>query len=131
MRDHPEPVQLPPRDAGTRAVWLVVLAGPVAWLLDESIALVIEARLCGGPLGATPAFARPLLAVVAAAAIVMVGTAMLGARRAIRAADRPAARSRRDERMRFMALGGVMIGTLALFGIVLRLVASLVSPTCA
>lgn len=131
MIERHESVRRGEEGGSTRVLWFIVLGGPMAWLLDESIALVIEAGVCGGATRATPGYARPLLVIVALAAVVAAGAATMTARRSLRAAGDDAAAPRHEERARFMTVTGLLIGVLALFGIVLRLVASLMSPLCA
>ncbi len=114
-----------------RALWIAVLAGPLAWTLDEGIALVIEARACAGPLRATAPLVPVTLVIVAIIALIVVAGGVLSARRSLRSVDGGAAETRSADRMRFVIRAGILLAALAAYGIVLRLVTSLVNPGCA
>jgi hypothetical protein len=112
-----------------RALWFAVLAGPVAWLLDESIALIIAANACSGPVHSPSAVVRPVLAMVAVAALLCNGLGAVTARRILRAFRERTERA--DLRIRFLAIGALMLCGVTAFGIVLRLLAALMRPDCA
>lgn len=115
--------------ASARALWIAALAGPLAWLLDEAIALVVEARVCAGPVQSPRLMIAVLLVFVAVAALAAVIVGVITARRALHALD--GADVHRSRRMRFIARSGMLLSALAGYGIVLRLLTSLVSPGCA
>ncbi len=114
-----------------RALWIAVLAGPLAWVLDEGVALVIAARACAGPLRAAAPLVPLLLSIVAVTALIAVGGGVLSARRSLRSLDGAAADARSADRMRFVIRAGILLAALAAYGIVLRLLTSLVNPGCA
>lgn len=112
-----------------RLRWLVVLAGPLAWAIDEAIALVIEADVCSAT---APHSSVPTQSVLVAIALAALGAIALGAVSALRtrrALD--ASTSLRDGRMRFIAVAALLLAGVSAFGVVLRLVASLVGGVCA
>ncbi|CAN5882618.1 hypothetical protein BH11GEM1_BH11GEM1_22830 [soil metagenome] len=115
----------------TRTSWLTLLAGPIAWMADEGIALVIEANVCSGPVHATPGVARVALVVVALAALAGIALAALTATRALRAMDSgDHADSVRLERSRFLTIAALLLAGVAAFGVALRLVAVLAGVVC-
>ena len=67
-----------------RALWIAVLAGPVAWMFDEGVALVIEARACAGPLRAAAPLAPVALSIVAIVALFVVAGGLGSARQSLR-----------------------------------------------
>lgn len=116
----------------TRSLWFAVLAGPLAWLVDESVGLLVEVNVCSGPLHQPPV--TLVHAVQAITSLVALGVIALGvatARRWLRETDaggEPVAVS--VDRMRFLAHAGLLLATLGAFGIVLRLISSLTAPVC-
>lgn len=122
----------PPSGAVTaRALWIAAVAGPLAWVFDEGVALVIEAHACAGPLRAASALVPVTLSVVALLALCVDAVGILAARRSLRVLEQTAADARSSERMRFVARAGILLAGLAAYGIVLRLVTPLVTPGCA
>lgn len=114
-----------------RALWIAVLAGPLAWVFDEGVALVIEARACAGPLRVVAPLVPVTLSIVAIMALVVVAGGVLSARRSLRTLDGGAVDARSAERMRFVIRAGILLAALGAYGIVLRLLTSLVNPGCA
>lgn len=103
-----------------RALWFGLVAGPLAWSLQELLGYGLSARACGaaGTFG-------PAEMVVAGAAIVVAGSALVVSRSSWRrvGVDR--------ESDGFMALGGVLVSGLFLFGILMNLAAYFIVPPCA
>ena len=114
-----------------RALWIAVLGGPLAWVLDEGVALVIEARACAGPLRAASPLVPVMLSVVAVVALCGVVGGVHSANRSLRFLRQTGADPRSAERTRFIARAGILLGGLAAYGIVLRWLTSLVNPGCA
>jgi hypothetical protein len=112
-----------------RALWFAVLGGPIAWLLDESIALVITASVCAGPMHSSSTIIRPALVLVAVGALLCDGIAAITARGILRASRERTDRA--GQRVTFLAMGALMLCGVTAFGIVLRLVAALMRPGCA
>ena len=114
----------------TRTRWLVVLAGPLAWAIDEGVALVIEADVCSANLRHAPAAAQLILvgvAVVALAAILLGAASALRTRRLLDGATA----SVETERTGFLAVAALLLAGISAFGVVLRLIASLAGGVCA
>ncbi|MDQ2668153.1 MAG: hypothetical protein M3Z05_19445 [Gemmatimonadota bacterium] len=114
-----------------RTVWLALLAGPVAWSADESIALVIAAGTCGGParIGAAGYVATVVVALVG---LGVVAFAALSAHRVRQRVDRDGADiSLVAERTRFLAAAALIVSAITGFGILLRLVSALTGLPCA
>jgi len=109
--------------------WLIVLAGPLAWIADESIALVIDAGVCSASTGRAPAAAQVLLIAVA---VVALGVTILGASSALRLhrSIGDEATSIRAERTRFLAIAGVLLAGVSGYGVLLRLLAALAGGVC-
>lgn len=131
LSDQADPKRRDEQGVASPLLWFVVLGGPLAWLLDESIALVIAARVCGSAAGGTPGYARVVLVIVALTALAVVVAALTRGWRWLRSTRDRGAASRREGRIRFMVVAGLLISGLALFGVALRLVASLASSICA
>lgn len=116
----------------TRSLWFAVLAGPLAWVLDESIGLLVEANVCSGPLHQPPAMlVHATQAITSLIALGVVGLGVLTARRWLRemeSSGEPVAVA--VDRTRFLAHAGLLLATLGAFGIVLRLISSLTAPVC-
>ena len=118
------------QDDATRTRWLVVLAGPLAWVTDEGIALVIEADVCSANVRHAPAAAQLILvgvAVVALAAILLGAASALRTRRLLDGATA----SVQTERAGFLALAALLLAGVSAFGVLLRLIASLAGGVCA
>lgn len=114
-----------------KTLWFTLLTGPVAWVADEGIALVIEANVCSGPVHAAPGIARVTLVIVALAALVGVALAALTAMRSLRAMDsEDHAVSTRLERSRFLMIAALLLAGVAAFGVTLRLIAALAGIVC-
>lgn len=111
--------------------WFALLAGPIAWVLDEGIALVIEANTCVGGAHSAPALARVALIVTGLLALCLIGAGAAAAMRAHRSmdsGDRPAAI--RVERSRFLAAAAFLLAGVSAFGVLLRLIAALSGGVC-
>ena len=109
--------------------WLVMLAGPLAWAIDEAIALVIEADVCSATTSRVPGATQAVLIAIALAALCAIAFGAASALRTRRSLDN--ATSARAERTRFIVLAALLLGGVSAFGVVLRLVASLVGGVCA
>jgi hypothetical protein len=115
-----------------RALWFALLAGPVAWLTDESIALLVDANACSGTLHATPgALVRVGLAILGMVSLAAIAAGMIWAARMLSDPRRlgsiaPAV----AERIRFLAICALLLGALGAFGVLLRLATSLSAPVC-
>ena len=118
------------QDDATRTRWLVVLAGPLAWMIDEGIALVIEADVCSANVRHAPAAAQTILIGLAVAALAAI---MLGAASALRTRRLldVATTSVQTERAGFLALAALLLAGVSAFGVLLRLIASLAGGVCA
>ena len=114
----------------TRTRWLVVLAGPLAWVIDEGIALVIEADVCSAGARRAPPITEPVLI---ALAVVALGAMMLAARSALRMrrSNERAPTSTHAENAEFLALAGLLLAGISAFGVLMRLVATFASGPCA
>ncbi len=120
-----------PHLVSARTLWLTLLAGPIAWVADEGIALVIEANVCSGPVHAAPGIARVTLVVVALAALAAIALAALTAVRSLRSLDSgDHAVSIRLERSRFLTIAALLLAGVAAFGVTLRLIAALAGIVC-
>jgi hypothetical protein len=114
-----------------RTVWLSLLAGPVAWAVDESIALVIAAGSCGSP-GRSASAGYVATVVVALVALGVVAFAALSAHRLWQRMDDSGGElSLGAERTRFMAAAALIVAAITGFGILLRLVSALTGLPCA
>lgn len=103
-----------------RALWFGLLAAPLAWSLQELLGYGLSARACT----ATQGFGVAEL-VVTAGALLLAGAALVVSRSAWR---RVGASGDTD---RFMALGGVIVSGIFLFGVVMNLAAYFLVPSCA
>lgn len=116
----------------TRSLWFAVLAGPLAWLVDESIGLLVEANVCSGPLHQPPVMlVHATQAITSLIALGVVALGVVTARRWLRELEPggdPVAVA--VDRTRFLAHAGLLLATLGTFGIVLRLISSLTAPVC-
>lgn len=116
----------------TRSLWLALIAGPAAWLIDESIGLLVEANACSGPIHRPPtALVHATHALSAVVALVAIALGVLSARRWLRdtePVDEPTATAL--DRTRFLAHAALILAALGAFGIVLRLISSLTAPVC-
>lgn len=96
-----------------RRLWFGLLAGPGAWAVQHFLGWFFGARICAGM---SIAAVRTVLggigiaALVCAAAGLMVGMQNL---QAVRAGERP-----QEGRVEFMSLGGVLVSTAFVVGIV-------------
>ena len=111
------------RPRSNRALWFAVGGGPIAWSIDELVAIAIDhdfcvhgARSSGGP--ATVA----LIAVSLAAVIVTVLAGLTGWRTLAALGEDTGIGDSDVDRRRFMARFGMVISLLMLFGIVLRMI---------
>ena len=114
----------------TRTRWLAVLAGPLAWALDEGIALVIDADVCATNARHVPAATQVALIALAVAALAIIVVGALSALRMYRSIDEDAS-SIRAERTRFMAMGALLLAGVSGYGVILRLLAALAGGLCA
>jgi hypothetical protein len=116
----------------TRSLWFAVLAGPLAWVMDESIGLLVEVNVCSGPIHQPPvALVHATQAITSLVALGVVALGVIAARRWLRdmeARGEPVAVA--VDRTRFLAHAGLLLAALGTFGIVLRLISSLTSPVC-
>jgi hypothetical protein len=119
----------PSQDELTRTRWLAVLAGPLAWALDEGIALVIDADVCATNARHVPALTQVILIALAVLALAVMLAGATSAWRMYRSVDEGAG-SIRAERTRFMALGALLLATVSAYGVGLRLLASLAGGLC-
>lgn len=118
------------RAVSSIALWGALLSGPVAWLLDEGIALLIEATTCSG---AHPAAVSVRVGLVAVgfAALACIGGGALVATRLLQAMNGGEAQaSIRLERSRFLAMAALLLGGVSAFGVLLRLVTAFMGEVC-
>ena len=120
------------------ALWFGLLAGPLAWIVQELVGYGFAARACGAP-GLRPIPLAPALGigelVVSGAAIVLAAAGLVTAGLAWRRAhdrsnedERPAAG---DERSAFMALTGMMSAFLFLLAVLMNVAGYFLVPPCA
>lgn len=114
------------------ALLIGLLAGPVVWLFDESIALVVNANACSGPAHSTSALTRPTLAGLAMIALLCIAAGTMPLWQVANGHDDTSGCSPiQVERRRFLAMVGLLLGCVTGFGVLLRLVSAIVSPVCA
>jgi hypothetical protein len=121
-----------PARAGNGALWFGVFAPPIAWSVDELTSIALHFDYCAAALGRT---FRPwsgaggLLVLVGVLALWLSLGAGVVAWRAHAAVGSDTGEGETDvDRRRFMARAGLLACALFSYGIVLRLVASLVLP---
>lgn len=119
------------RHRGRASLWLALVSGPLAWLLDEGICLVITANVCSGPLHVVPTWlVVPVFGGVGLLALAAIAIGTLTARGWMddrRADARPAIAV---ERAQFLAHAAVLLGSLSAFGVLLRMMSAFASPAC-
>jgi hypothetical protein len=126
--------------AWSGALWIGLLAGPLAWSAQELVGYGLAARACGAggprPIAIAPALGVAELVVSGAALLITVlglVTALLAWRRSNR--DRAEAGEPPLEaiegRTRFMAVAGILVSTLFLFGILMNAAGYFLVRPCA
>ena len=119
------------RARGMASLWLALVSGPLAWLLDEGICLVVTANVCSGPLHVVPVeMMVPVFSGIGVVALAGIASGMMTARgwmHEMRAGAHPAIAV---ERARFLAQAAVLLGGLTAFGVLLRFISALASPVC-
>jgi heme/copper-type cytochrome/quinol oxidase subunit 2 len=114
-----------------RTVWLALLAGPVAWATDESIALVIAAGACGdaGRSGSASYIATVAVSLLALGVVAFAAASANRLRRRMDDSNHDALLV--DERTRFLTTAALIVAAITGFGILLRLVSALAGLPCA
>lgn len=111
-------------------LWGALLAGPIAWLLDEGVALLIEATVCSGAHPVAPV-ARMALVAVGITALACIAAGALVATRSRGVPDGTNGEtSIRVERSRFLAMAALLLAAVSGFGVLLRLVTALAGAVC-
>jgi hypothetical protein len=128
----------PVRSVSLGALWFGLLAGPLAWMVQELVGYGLAAQACGAE-GPRPIPLAPALGVaeliVSGAAVFLAGTglvtALLAWRRVARhRSDGDEAPDIGDERSAFMALAGMITGLFFLFGVLMNAVGYFLIPPC-
>lgn len=100
-----------------RALWVGLIAAPLAWSLQELLGYGLSARACGGAPGVGIAEL-----IVAGSAVMVAGLGLVASRSARRRAGAGGGTDR------FMAEGGMLVSGIFLFGIVMNLAGYLLVP---
>lgn len=118
-----------PRLVAPRAMWLALLAGPVAWILDEGISLLIEADVCSRAAAPGATAVRLALIVVGVVALGVMGIGVRSAMKSLRFLE-SGQRAVAVERLRFLAIATLLLAAVCAFGVTLRVVAAVVGSVC-
>ena len=119
-------------------LWFGLLAGPLAWMVQELVGYGLAARACGAegprPIPLAPALGLGELIVSGAALFLVTAglvTAALAWRRSTRhQSDGDEGRDRGDMRSAFMALAGLIAGVFFLFGVLMNAAGYFLIPPC-
>jgi uncharacterized membrane protein len=119
------PVPAPHR-INQAALWFGVFGAPAAWTVQELVGYAVVAHACypsGEPLLHVP---MPNLSTIdLAVSLVTLLTGVAAAVVAYRAWERS-----HDDRTRFMALSGVIVGLIFLFSIIMNVMVLFIQPAC-
>lgn len=112
---------------GAVLLWAPWLIGAVAWAAHQNVSYWLSSWLCAQD-------ARWLIHLITAAALALAGSGALLAWRSCRGAGTTPPRAEPDRaagRIRFMALGGLVVCAVSVVGIVLEWLPNLVLDPCA
>jgi hypothetical protein len=126
------------RSVSLGALWFGLLAGPLAWMVQELVGYGLAAQACGAegprPIPLAPAFGVGEL-IVSGAAVFLAAAGLVTAVLAWRRADRLRAEGDQapdvsHERSAFMARAGVITGLFFLFGVLMNAAGYFLIPPC-